>query len=66
MGLFSKLCKLVLLNSALLDKCCEKRIRFTNFEWNERRKNPDSIEGIRDFVCVLVAEGGFFVRFKEI
>ena len=31
---------------------------FTNFEWNERRKNPDVIETFRDFVCVLVAEGG--------
>ena len=31
---------------------------FTNIKWNERRKNPDVIETFRDFVCVLVAEGG--------
>ena len=31
---------------------------FTTFEWNEKRKNPDVIETFRDFVCVLVAEGG--------
>ena len=36
---------------------------FTNFEWNERRKNPDIIEIFRDFVCVLVAEGGNKVRY---
>ena len=31
---------------------------FTNFKWDERRKNPHAFEAFRDFVCVLVAEGG--------
>ena len=31
---------------------------FTNFEWNEIRKNPDVIETFRDYSCNLVAEGG--------
>lgn len=62
MGLFSKILKFVPIKCWFKVKKHRQNMLdlrfFTNFEWNERRKNPDVIETFLDFVCVLVAEGG--------